>query len=85
MSTGTFSHIYVCYKSRGDEPLYELLAEKVGDENITFFTDLSLFPDAVMCLKGTSLLFLTIKLEKIKKNKKSSLNIAYVVGKKDVL
>ena len=43
VSTNSFSHIYVCYKS--SEPLYEHLAEKVGDDNITFFTDLSLFPD----------------------------------------
>ena len=54
LSTGSFSHIYVCYKS--SEALYEFLTEKVGDENITFFTDLSLFPDCSDLPEGNKLI-----------------------------
>ena len=53
LSTGSFSHIYVCYKA--SEPLYEFLAERVGDENITFFTDLSLMPTVNELAAGNKL------------------------------
>ena len=39
----TWGHIYVCYKA--SEPLYEFLAKSIGETNITFFTQLSKFPN----------------------------------------
>ena len=38
----TWGHIYVCYKA--SEPLYEFMAKCIGEQNITFFTQLSKFP-----------------------------------------
>ena len=38
----TFGHITVCYKA--SEPLYEFLANKIGGENITFYTSLAKLP-----------------------------------------
>ena len=38
----TFGHIYVCYRTA--EPLYQFLARSIGEDNITFFTQLSKFP-----------------------------------------
>ena len=38
----TWGHIYVCYKA--SEPLYEFMAKCIGEKNITFFTQLSKFP-----------------------------------------
>ena len=38
----TFGHIYVCY--RAPEPLYQFLAKSIGEDKITFFTQLSKFP-----------------------------------------
>ena len=38
----TFGHITVCYKAL--EPLYEFLANKIGGENITFYTSLAKLP-----------------------------------------
>ena len=38
----TFGHIYVCYRTA--EPLYLFLAKAIGEDKITFFTQLSKFP-----------------------------------------
>ena len=38
----TFGHIYVCYKA--PEPLYQFLEKSIGTERVTFFTQLSKFP-----------------------------------------
>ena len=38
----TFGHIYVCY--RAAEPLYQFLEKSIGADKITFFTQLSKFP-----------------------------------------
>jgi hypothetical protein len=38
----TFGHIYVCYRSA--EPLYQFLEKSIGADKITFFTQLSKFP-----------------------------------------
>ena len=38
----TFGHIYVCY--RAPEPLYQFLEKSIGADKITFFTQLSKFP-----------------------------------------
>lgn len=41
--TGTFRHIFVCYKT--DEPIYDLLREKLGPEGISFYRSVAEFPD----------------------------------------
>ena len=38
----TFGHIYVCYRT--NEPLYDFLQKQIGADKITFFTQLSKFP-----------------------------------------
>ena len=38
----TFGHIYVVYKA--PEPLYEFLQKQIGEDKITFYTQLSKFP-----------------------------------------
>ena len=38
----TFGHIYVCYRTA--EPLYQFLEKSIGADRITFFTQLSKFP-----------------------------------------
>ena len=50
----TFGHIYVVYKA--PEPLYEFLQKQIGEDKITFYTQLSKFPPLAELPKDKQLL-----------------------------